>query len=183
MAAYTARRTFLNVILTMCATCVAAPLVLRDARSANLVFVFAVVWGFCFGTYYAANTSFFTLLVPAHSESQFMALFYAAGVFFNWAPPAIFTLLNQFTNATILVFFILAAFFAAAYPLIRTVDVDLARRDVAAHDSAVGIAASMIAPTLSREHFSDVESIKHPRASDDAPAKTEPRLDSPMSDV
>ncbi|KAJ8611649.1 hypothetical protein CTAYLR_007883 [Chrysophaeum taylorii] len=149
MKRHGARRTFLAMVLGMCGTTAVAGLVLLDASAALLIYPFAVVWGFHFGTYYAANTSFFTQLVPMRSESQFMAYFYGAAVVLNWAPPALFTVINQLTNATLLVFYIISAFFAVAYPLIRSVDVAAAKRDIAAYESAC--ASSNSAANLAAE--------------------------------
>lgn len=135
MVKFSARTTFLATLLGMCFSTVIAPLILRDASAGPLIYVFALAWGFFFGVYYTANTSFYTQLVPKHSESQFMALFYCAAVFFNWLPPLIFTIVNQLTNGTILIFYILAFFFAVSYPLIRKVDIQQAAAEIAAHDS------------------------------------------------
>lgn len=155
MARYTARVTFLSVIVCMWASTMVAPLVLIDASAANYIYIFSAFWGFLFGTYYTSNTSFYTQLVPKHSESQFMALYYSAAVLLNFAPPAVFTLINEMTNATIFVFYILAFFFAISYPIIRRVDIEKAQKEIIEHDSEFGIAAAMMS-TFSRERSSNL---------------------------
>ena len=131
-----AKQTFLTTIYVYAGTSFFAYFVLRPVTS-SLVFVFAIIWGVCFGTYFASNTSFYTQLVPKHAESHFMAMFYFAAVIFAWAPPALFTLLNQLTNANTVVFFITTAFFLASVPLIRSVDVIRAHNAIKAHDSEI----------------------------------------------
>mmetsp|Transcript_15481 Transcript_15481/g.18874 ORF Transcript_15481/g.18874 Transcript_15481/m.18874 type:complete len:474 (-) Transcript_15481:408-1829(-) len=110
MARFSPKKVFLNTVGVFAAsTMLGFFVILPTAR--DLVFFFGFIWGSCFGIYYSANTAFYTQLVPKHAESFFMSLFYFASVILTWSPPAIFTLLNQFTNATRAVFLIIAVFF------------------------------------------------------------------------
>ena len=111
-----ARRTFVASIAYMTAVTVAAPVVLCGPSCRSLVFLFAFFWGLGFGVFYASNTSFFTELVPGDAISQFMSLYYFSAQVLSWAPPAVYTLLNQLTSETHLSLFVLAAFFAASLP-------------------------------------------------------------------
>ena len=114
-----ARRTFVASIAYMTAVTVAAPVVLCGPSCRSLVFLFAFFWGLGFGVFYASNTSFFTELVPGDAISQFMSLYYFSAQVLSWAPPAVYTLLNQLTSETHLSLFVLAAFFAASLPVFR----------------------------------------------------------------
>lgn len=141
MRKYGARDTFLCCVIVMGAFTGGAGIVLWDPMLRLLVFPLSFVWGVCFGIFYSSNTSFFTALVPKHSESFFMSYYYSAAIILTWAPTAIFTILNQLTNATQLVFFILTLFFAAGYPFVRRVDIQRARFQATRQDSKIALGA------------------------------------------
>jgi len=134
MRPFGAQRTFIGAILVFMATTFIAYFVVVGSMARMLIFLLSVVWGACFGVFFAANTSFYTQLVPKHAESHFMAMYYFAGVILTWAPPAVFTTLNQLTNATRVVFFLIAAFFCLSLPFFLSVDVDRALKAIATHD-------------------------------------------------
>jgi len=116
-----ARRAFIGSIVYMTVVTVAAPIVLCGRECASLVFLFAFFWGVGFGIFYASNASYFTELIPTDAVSQFMSLYYFSAQILSWAPPAVYTLLNQLTSETHLSLFVLAAFFAASLPFFHAI--------------------------------------------------------------
>ena len=124
---YGARKTFLAMIQLFIASNVAAFFALTGPSTAWRIYILTVVWGSIVGLYFSANTALYTQLVPKHAESYFMSLFYFASVILTWLPPAVFTVLNQLTNALRYIFFITGVFYCIALPILYQVDIDRAK--------------------------------------------------------
>lgn len=117
MDAIGAKKTFVYSVVVMVVSSVVGPAILCGPSCASYTFAFAVVWGMAYGAYYSANTALYSELVPVGSEAQFMSLYYFAANLLTWAPPATYSILNQFFNRTEIAMYVLAFFFAISLPV------------------------------------------------------------------
>jgi len=60
-----------------------------------MVYIFAAVWGFLIGCIFPAQLALFSEIVPAGQETSFMGLRTFASKIFAWAPPLLYTVINE----------------------------------------------------------------------------------------
>jgi MFS transporter, UMF1 family len=58
-------------------------------------YVFALVWGVCFGWIYPSQRALFCGLIPKGKEFEFMGIFVFFGSIIGWLPTLLFTVLNE----------------------------------------------------------------------------------------
>ena len=58
------RTAFFRIVAFMGCATMTAPVVLRGPKYAHFIFLYGILWGAAFGSYYAANTALFSTLVP-----------------------------------------------------------------------------------------------------------------------
>lgn len=154
---------FFRIVAFMGCATMTAPVVLRGPKYAHFIFLYGILWGAAFGSYYAANTALFSTLVPVGSEAKFMSLYYFSAQVLSWAPPALYAIINQFLNDQSSALFILGAFSLASLTFFRRIDVDdrgpgggaTAKRDAGARHEEVQLAETR----LRDDDDDDVEAV------------------------
>jgi len=117
MKKFGARKTFIASVIYMIGITLAATFALCGPKCTAITYVFCPLWGFGFGVFYSANNAYWTELVPRDAISQFMSLYYFAAQILGWAPPAAYTVLNQFLKETHLSLLITCLWLAISLPL------------------------------------------------------------------
>lgn len=71
---------------------------LYDPSHANLAYIFSVIYGIAYGWYYPSSNGYFVSLAPQEKVTELWGFNSFCSVSLSWAPPLIFTSLNESTG-------------------------------------------------------------------------------------
>jgi len=74
---------------------VAGGLLLTDESQKNLIYLFGVLWGVILGWFYPTENLFFSMVLPKGAETELAGFYIYCTQILVWAPPLIFTAINE----------------------------------------------------------------------------------------
>merc|ERR1712150_73778 len=90
----------INLILFMVINFVSFSM-LANPENKNLVFIFAILWGFMIGWIYPAELNIFSSLMPKGQEAELAGFYLYCTQLMAWLPPLVFTLFNENPNISL----------------------------------------------------------------------------------
>lgn len=113
-----------------------------------MIYVMSAVIGVTIGFVYPLNVAIYALIIPGGDEATYFGLKTFGAKIMAWAPPLLFTIINESTENLQFAFGSLSIWFIISLPFICMMDVDKGMADVAhtLHKRAGGLRGSIVDP-------------------------------------
>eukprot|EP00924_Labyrinthula_sp_SR-Ha-C_P012320 maker-scaffold_10-snap-gene-3.35-mRNA-1 protein AED:0.00 eAED:0.00 QI:98/1/1/1/1/1/2/109/546 len=112
--------------------CIESTVLEREATFLGVIFsfVFSVMGGLGIGIVYPMSTAIYAVIIPGGKEASYFGLKTFGAKVISWAPPLVFTFINEATDDVKVAFLSLGFWFLASIPFLLMLDVDKGMKDI-----------------------------------------------------